>query len=131
MQKLKFALITVIFLFLKFFVIVSYISANEPQIMLTRTFGRFFMVAATGRSVNVVLTVKIISNKYNRYLEVVCDGENNYFSSGRSIDGEQDNKVFDFSFNLRTDIYNCQAYLTRVNDSTRKFVSDIVEITIY
>ena len=113
-----------------FFLITVQAFAGEPQVTL-KVAGRFFN-APLGRSANVRLTAKVVKHEGNRDLDVSCDGDGMYASSGKSLEGDKEEKeIFDFAFNLLPGIYRCSAVLTRAKDSkTKEFISS-VDVTVH
>ncbi len=112
-----------------FFLISANVFAGGPQVTL-RIAGRFFG-ALIGRSANVRLTAKIVKHEGNRNLDVNCDGDDLYAGSGKSLEGEKEEReTFDFAFDLLSGTYRCSAVLTRMADGKTKDFTSYVEVEV-
>ena len=113
-----------------FLLITANAFAGEPQQVTLRASGRFFS-APIGRSANVRLVASVERHEGDRFMDVVCDGDDMSVSSRKTFEeGEEEIKNFNFGFNLLSGTYLCSATLVRVVDGkTKEFVSS-VEVTV-
>lgn len=112
-----------------FFLISANVFAGESQVTL-RVAGRFFS-APVGRSANVRLTARVPKHEDNRNLDVSCDGSRMYVSSGKSLEGDKEEReTFDFAFDLLPGTYRCSAVLMRTVDGETKDFTSSVEVEV-
>lgn len=114
-----------------FFLMAAGIAAVERPVSIS-TLKRFSM-APIGRMANIVLVVRVEKHDGNREIEVSCDGVDGgiYASSGKSLEGGEDRKTFDFAFNLMPATYRCQAILKRVEEGKKKKFTSFVEVMVH
>ncbi len=92
-------------------------------------------VVPVGKSANIVLIVRMEKHERNWELTVSCDGIDGGMStsSERSFwNGEKQDEIYDFGFDLSPATYRCEVVLKRKQmDGKMKEFTSSVEVTIY